>query len=37
VSAIVRAYDRVDSRGPARRALPLQEPSGTAPPEPSQA
>jgi phosphate starvation-inducible PhoH-like protein len=37
VSAIVRAYDRADTRGPARRALPLQEPSGTAPPEPSQA
>jgi len=37
VSAIVRAYDRVDSRGAARRAVPLQEPSGTAPPEPSQA
>ncbi len=37
VSAIVRAYDRVDSRGAARRVIPRQEPSGTAPPEPSQA
>jgi phosphate starvation-inducible PhoH-like protein len=37
VSAIVRAYDRVDSRGAARRVIRPQEPSGTAPPEPSQA
>jgi phosphate starvation-inducible protein PhoH and related proteins len=37
VSAIVRAYDRVDSRGAARRGIPPQQPSGTAPPEPSQA
>ena len=37
VSAIVRAYDRVGSRGAARRVIPPQEPAGTAPPEPSQA
>ncbi len=37
VSAIVRAYDRVDSRGAARRVSPPQERPGTAPPEPSQA
>ena len=37
VSAIVRAYDRVGSRGAARRVIPPQEPAGTAPPQPAQA
>jgi phosphate starvation-inducible PhoH-like protein len=37
VSAIVRAYDRVDPRSGARRANRAQEPSPDLPPEPSQA